>query len=153
MTDVWEAPGGTTTIKGGEGYEASWHVFSGSPGARKEAIIEYFGMDRDSVAGLTPFEVASQAEAIVQGTGNAIRTLGAKPVSSDSAEADTSRLAQAAAKAKAQEPEKSPLYGEIERAADIDALKRIWGESKKEFEADPELLKAWKARGKALKSG
>lgn len=154
VTDAWQDDGGNTVIKEGKGYEESWHSFSGPPERRKEAMVTYFGMDRASVADLTPFEVAVQARQIAQGVATVATQLGGKPVSSTEAEADMGAFARAAqrqAQAEAEaEPERSPLYGQIEAAGDVDALRTLFAKNSEAFNADAELRAAWKARGKEL---
>ena len=45
-----------------------------------------------------------------------------------------------------------PLVEVIERAVDLDGLKRLWAENQAAF-TDPEVMAAWKARGRTLSSG
>lgn len=155
--DVFSGEAGRTTIKGGKGYEETWHSFDGSPSRRKQDMIEYFGLDSESVSGLTPYEVAVQCEQIAHGVGNVTRTLGGTPVAqNDSAEADTDAFAQAKAaqqraakEAQSESEAPNPLYKAIADAETVDALKLLWAENQAAF-TDTDLMTAWKARGKEL---
>lgn len=147
--------GVSTTIKNGKGYEESWHGFTGPPDDVREDIINYFGLDRASVTGMSTFEVSIVAERIAHSAKNAVRTLGASPVKpadqTDPAAADAGTDPWAdTTPAKPAEPEgPNPMLALIEAVADVAALQRLWAENQAAF-ADEAVMAAWKAKGKAL---
>ena len=149
--------GASTTIKNGKGYEESWHNFTGEPYDVREDIISYFGLDRESVAGLSAFEVTLVAERIAHGAKNVSRVLGGTPVppaqQTDPAAPAGDVWAQAdQASTTPAEPEgPNPLLAQIEDVADEPALLRLWAENQAAF-ADAEVMAAWKAKGKSLKA-
>ena len=162
--DTSRGRGVSTTIKNGKGYEESWHGFTGSPEAVREDIITYFGLDRESVAGLTAFEVSITAERIAHSAKNAVRTLGATPVKPADqvdpaaapagdvwAQADAATAETSATPAQAPVEGPNPLLAQIEDVTEIPALQRLWAENQAAF-ADAEVMDAWKAKGKALQA-
>lgn len=159
------ARGLQVTIKYGKGYEETWVSFAGLPDEIREDIIGYFGLDRDSVTGLTLSELVVSATNLAHAKGNVAATLGgtviapAQPAAKSAPASDVWDSINAAGQARAKaesaapaEPEKDPLLTVIEQAGSVDELKRIWAENQATFAEKPEILDAWKARGKALKA-
>jgi hypothetical protein len=153
----------TVTIKYGKGYEETWAVFKGNPDEVREDIISYFGLMRDSVTELTLSELVVEVTSLAHGKGNIARFLGGTiippseagpdpaPASSSSNE-DPWAAAGATTSAPAAQPAEDPnayILGEIEKQSDVAGLKRLWAENQNFF-ADPAVMAAWKAKGKAL---
>ncbi|AWY07599.1 hypothetical protein SEA_YOSIF_35 [Streptomyces phage Yosif] len=164
----------TVTIKYGKGYEETWAVFKGSTDEIRQDIVDYFGFQRDSVAGLTLSELVVEATSIAHGTGNVAKYLGgtiigsepnppaATPAASSSNEdpwasagstsAPANNWPPAAASAPAEDSNPNAyILGEIEKQTDVAGLKRLWAENQSFF-SDASVMAAWKAKGKALQS-
>lgn len=161
-----KARGLQVTIKYGKGYEETWVSFAGLPDEIREDIVNYFDLDWDSINGLSLSEVVVTATNLAHAKGTLASTLGAtviprgeeyKPATTQvNPQGDVwenvGQAAQAQAATPAAEPEKHPLFAVIESETTIDGLKRLYAESAQAFTEQPELLAAWKARGKALKA-
>lgn len=154
------------TIKYGKGYEETWVSFAGLPREIFDDIVDYFGLDPSETEGLTLSELVVTATNLAHAKGTLASTFGAtvippgqeyKPAKTAPASDVWEQVGQAgqavqAAQAAA-EPvsEKDRLLKEIEAEATVDGLKRLYATSAQAFQDHPELLAAWKARGKALK--
>ena len=141
-SDVTDPAGIGVTIKTGKGYDDSWYTFRGNVAQIRKDIIEFFGMDSASVSGLTLNDIAVNATQIAQGKRAAASALGATVISS------TTETAQPKQEEKPQ-PEANPIFEMIENATSVEDLKRLWAENQNTF-ADPTIMAAWKARGRAL---
>ena len=148
--------GVSTTIKNGKGYEESWHGFTGLPDDVREDIINYFGLDRASVTGMSTFEVSIVAERIAHSAKNAVRTLGGTPVkpadqvdpAAEPAGSDPwAETSATPAQAPVEGP--NPVLAMIEAVTDVEALKRLYAENQAAF-SDEAVMAAWKTKGKAL---
>lgn len=169
MTEI--DPSGTgdirATIKYGDGYQAPWLTFGGSNANEvRQNIIEAYQLDRNEVDAMSLHELVIEAATIAQAAAAAVDGLGAKPTGRGGGKVlnkgggnawDKARGGEA--KAENAEPEKSPEELEVERLTaeiaatkDVGALKRLWAENQAVFKANEELMAAWKARGKSLKS-
>ena len=157
MSDASERKGRglTVTIKYGKGYEETWAVFAGLAGEVRDDIVAFFGIDRESVTGLTLSDVVVNATSIAHGVGNVARVLGgtviASPVPREQREGGDPWVEAAARSATPPAATKNPLVERIEKASDLDALKRIWAENQAAFQ-DSAVMDAWKARGRALRT-
>ncbi|MFD6636786.1 hypothetical protein ACFWDN_13325 [Micromonospora chalcea] len=145
------------TIKYGKGYEETWVSFAGLREEIREDIIDYFGLDRDSVSGLTLSELVVSATNLAHAKGNVASSLGGTviPPAQQSKPAPASdvwdEIGQAGQQSSAPaEPEKDPVLTLIEKAESVDELKRIWAENQERVVGP--ILDAWKARGKELKA-
>jgi hypothetical protein len=157
-TNVWQADGRgiTVTVKYGKGYEESWVVFRGPSITQvREDIIDYFGMDRASVAELTLSDVVVNATNLAHGKGNVAAALGATVIKSGPTPAATENPASSAwaqaAQQEAEAPAENPMLARIAATTNVDELKRLWAENQAAF-AEADVMAAWKARGKALKA-
>jgi hypothetical protein len=154
----------TVTIKYGKGYEETWAVFKGGTDEVREDIISYFGLMRDSVTELTLSELVVEVTSLAHGKGNIARFLGGTIIPPSEAGPDPAPAASApsgdpwaavgsgAATPPAAQPAEDPnayILGEIEKQSDVAGLKRLWAENQNFF-ADPAVMAAWKAKGKAL---
>ncbi|QYW07950.1 hypothetical protein SEA_TRISTE_31 [Streptomyces phage Triste] len=163
----------SVTIKYDKGHDATWMVFKGSASEIREEIAGAFGFQREAIAELTLSELVVAATDLAHGKGNAARFLGAAVLPSQGAPAETttapasnedpwavagspqsqSAWANPAAQAPATEPKAEDpnawILGEIEKQTTVDGVKRLWA-SNQSFFADPVVMAAWKAKGKAL---
>lgn len=158
--DIVSGPGNrgiTVTIKWGKGYEEPWLVFHGLAREVREDIIAAFGFDGESVADLTLAELVVNAKQAAHGTGRVASQLGGRVISQGQAKPAAPTEEDAWSKAEQEpaapaEPEVNPLYAEIEKQPSVAALQRLWAENKDAFTAEPELMVAYKVKGKALSS-
>lgn len=67
----------TVTIKYGKGYDESWAVFKGVPEEVKADLVDYFGLDSASVAGLTLNQLVQNVTQIAHSGATAGAQLGA----------------------------------------------------------------------------
>lgn len=129
-----------------------WLTFEGtSPASIKASLIETFGLaaeDKD----LDLYSVVMNAQTIATKQGKVQGALGGTvlPNGGKSASTDGASATEAPAETAPAEPEANPLLAEIEACTDRAALVRLYGTAKATFDADPDLLAAWKAKGKAL---
>lgn len=147
----------SVTIKYHKGYEASWAVFRGeSVEDLKNDLADYFGLDRESVTALPLHDVVLNVTQIAHGTQTAASVLGAvsipgTPDAPDEGQANP--WAQSGGEpAKPSEDPNGFLRDAIADATDVDSLKRLWAENQAAFAGDADLLAAWKAKGKSLKT-
>jgi hypothetical protein len=150
------------TIKYGKGYEETWVSFAGLPDEIRADIVQYFDLDWDSIEGLSLSAVVVTATNLAHAKGALASTFGATVIPSNEPpwKPETAKpqgdvwesVGQAAQQAPPAEPEKHPLFAVIEAETTIDGLKRLYAESAQAFTDQPDLLAAWKARGKALKA-
>lgn len=154
----------TATIKGGKGYEAPWLVFRGSSAAEVQArISEAFGLEAQGETLCSTVLAASEA---MQSEGVVVRSLGGRTLSTAQERAEASghpsaRSAQTAPPA----PERPPLRvvdegaddpvaqvrQAIEEANSTTALQRVWGRHKAVMSQSPDLIEAYKTRGRTLR--
>ena len=138
------------TIKYGKGYDDSWLVFHGESQAAVRALLrDTFGADDE---GLTLHELVLNCTKIAHG-GSAVSTIGtAIPKSDTSAPAGDKPDPWKQAEEQASEPGPNPLIAKVEETETVQALQRVWAENKAEFDADAELMAAYKAHGKKLQA-
>ena len=163
------------TIKYGKGHEDSWVVFEGSTEEIRSDVIDYFGMDPNTLVGLSLSSIVVNATNIAHGKGLIATQLGgtvveetpaapSKPTEDPWAAAanvqsrpwpDRESVAQPTAQAQATQDEGDETtrwaLAEIEKQTTVDGLKRFWAENQGLF-SNEKIMAAWKARGKALKA-
>ncbi|MEU8621436.1 hypothetical protein [Streptomyces sp. NPDC048623] len=154
----------TVTIKYGKGYDESWLVFKGRSGEVREDILESFGLDSDSVTGLTLSDIVVNATNIAHGKGLIATQLGATVIAEEPAApakpqgdpwANVGSTPQASS-AWSDKPATSPeqdksawILGEIEKQTTRADLKKVWA-ANQSFFADPAVMDAYKVKGKSL---
>ncbi|MCS0601084.1 hypothetical protein NX794_07545 [Streptomyces sp. LP11] len=160
-----EARGITVTIKYGKSYEDTWAVFKGSAGDVRQDILDFFGIESDSVTGLTLSDVVTNATQIAHGKGLIATQLGATVIAQEPAATPaksqgdpwasvgaTNQPVTVADQAPAASPEQDKnawILREIESKATRAELKKLWA-GNQSFFADPAVMTAYKAKGKAL---
>ncbi|MFE0964044.1 hypothetical protein [Streptomyces fungicidicus] len=156
-----EARGITVTIKYGKGYDDTWAVFKGNAGEVRSDILDYFGIDSDSVTGLTLSDIVTNATNIAHGKGLIATQLGATVVSEEPAPSakpqgdpwaaiGNSTPVTIADQAPASNEDKNAwVLGEIAKKTSRAELKKFWAENQSFF-ADPAVMDAYKAKGKSL---
>lgn len=137
--------GVSVSIKGNGGKDDTWEVFHGTPENVKNLMADYYGLEVS--ADMTAMEVRLMAEAAARGTGALSRGLGARVATTAPQPASEAPGAPAAAAAA---EDFTWLLEAIDASATEDALHQLWAENRKLFDANPSLLDAWKARGRAL---
>lgn len=155
----------TVTIKYGKAYDDTWAVFHGLSDDVRHDISDFFGLAPEEAAGLTLSDLVVNATSAAHSVSTVARGLGGVVIASTSSE--TSPVAGArsadpwtdAATLTAQpatstpprpQPEsENPLLALIHQAATVRALEMLWVENQDAF-ADPDVMAAWKARGRVL---
>ncbi|MFF4054596.1 hypothetical protein ACFYZ0_02230 [Streptomyces sp. NPDC001708] len=155
----------TVTIKYGKGYDDTWAVFRGSASEIRADIMEFFGMDPATQAGLSLSSIVTNATQIAHGKALIATALGAtvveetasepaKPTNDPWAAASAAQSGASPSSASVAEPKKEDpnawILGEIEKQTTVDGVKRLWANNQAFF-SDPAVMAAWKAKGKALK--
>lgn len=130
-----------------------WLVFEGtSPDEIRAKIIATFGMT-DVDDSLSLFDVTMNAQRIATRQSEIQGTLGGTTLKVESSRNGApSPTGSASAAAPAAEPETNPLLAKVEEQTGVAALQRLWAENKAAFDADADLMAAYKAKGKALQS-
>jgi hypothetical protein len=157
------------TIKYGKTYEDTWAVFEGGAPEVRAEILEYFGMDPETQRGLSLSSVVVNATQIAHGKALIATSLGAtvveetttdepaKPAGDPWAAASAKQSPSAwsgsasVAEPKAEDPN-AYILGEIAKKTTVAELKKLWAENQSFF-ADPAVMTAYKAKGKALSAG
>jgi hypothetical protein len=153
-TNVWQDDKGVTvTIKEGKGYEASWFVFRGSSEQVKADLISFFGLDAETSAKLTTFEVTNNARQVAQGLATVAQTIGAVVIDAASNTAagtpgDDPWAAAASEQAAPADPN-AALLSQIAAAASVADLQTLWVDNQGAF-SDATVMQAWKDKGKSL---
>lgn len=158
------------TIKYGKGHDDSWVVFEGSTQEIRTDVIDYFGMDPETLVGLSLSSIVVNATNIAHGKGLIATSLGATVVEETPAAAPTKPTedpwaAASAAQSGGPWPNSASVaesaeektddttawaLGEIEKKTTVTELKKFWAENQALF-SNEKIMTAWKARGKALK--
>ena len=132
-----------------------WLVFEGSVESVREQIIEAFNYGEDAKK-LTLAELVSNAQQDTTALGNAAAGLGGRAIPQDkegdrtsSSKRQSEKSPEAAEEEKAKGVE-SELLQQIEDCTTRAEVKAVWAKNKAEFAASPDLMAAYKARGKAL---
>jgi hypothetical protein len=153
----------SVTIKYDKGHDATWAVFRGTTGEIRADVLEFFGMDPATQAGLSLSSVVTNATQIAHGKALIATTLGATIVEETTEPAKPTDDPWAAASAaqpsgpwpgsasvtEAKEDPNAYILGEIEKQTTVDGLKKLWA-GNQSFFSDPAVMAAWKAKGKSL---
>ncbi|MFY1688194.1 hypothetical protein [Plantactinospora sp. WMMB782] len=158
MAETTETPWQTgretgVTIKFGKDYDAPWVTFRGVTEEIRAALLATFGMEDNPELSLAALVVNATKEAhAMYGVSSG---LGGRVVGQSgnrrgggfqrASQTDTETKGEA----KPEEPAENPLLAQIEAATDEKGLKRLWAQNQEAFK-DPEVMNAWKAKGKAL---
>ncbi|WP_328742194.1 hypothetical protein [Streptomyces caniferus] len=153
---VTSYPDGTigVTIKYGKGYEDTWAVFRGSVDRLRAMITEYFGFRPEMVADLSLSELVVEATNIAHGNGNLAAYLGATRIGVPQPEQPQADDPWSQAEAAPPAPKDSGstwALAEIKKQASIADLQKFWA-GNQSFFADPEVMTAYKARGRELQA-
>ncbi|WP_329289584.1 hypothetical protein [Streptomyces pseudovenezuelae] len=155
----------TVTIKYGKGYDDTWAVFRGSASELRADILEFFGMDPATQAGLSLSSIVTNATQVAHGKALIATALGAtvveettsepaKPTDDPWAAASAAQSGPWSGSASVAETKKEDpnawILGEIEKQTTVDGVKKLWA-ANQSFFSDPAVMAAWKAKGKALK--
>ncbi|WKU46725.1 hypothetical protein Q3V23_23165 [Streptomyces sp. VNUA116] len=135
---VAEGRSTTVTIKYGPDSGDPQVAFQGTPGDIRGDVASFFGFDSDTCAALTLGELVLEVAQLAQGASHVARGLGARVVPQ-----------QPAAVPPEAQPVDNPLLGQIEACNSVEQLKELWAANQSAF-ADPAVMDAWKARGRAL---
>jgi hypothetical protein len=153
----------SVTIKYDKGHDATWAVFRGTTGEIRADVLEFFGMDPATQAGLSLSSVVTNATQIAHGKALIATALGATIVEETTEPAKPTDDPWAAASAaqpsgpwpgsasvtEAKEDPNAYILGEIEKQTTVDGLKKLWA-GNQSFFSDPAVMAAWKAKGKSL---
>ncbi|MFF4244289.1 hypothetical protein ACFYY2_07415 [Streptomyces sp. NPDC001822] len=143
----------SVTIKYGKSYEDTWAVFRGTVAQVREVLCDYFGFESKDVTGLSLSDLVVNATNLAHGKGNIAAVLDARVISSEptsaSAPADDPWATASATKPEAKETGSGWILGEIEKQTSIADLQKLWAANQAMF-ADPAVMTAYKARGRAL---
>jgi hypothetical protein len=153
----------SVTIKYDKGHDATWAVFRGTTGEIRADVLEFFGMDPATQAGLSLSSVVTNATQIAHGKALIATALGATIVEETTEPAKPTDDPWAAASAaqssgpwpgsasvtEAKEDPNAYILGEIEKQTTVDGLKKLWA-GNQSFFSDPAVMAAWKSKGKAL---
>lgn len=142
-------PGETSvTIKYGKGYDESWATFRGTTENVTQQINDYFNVEAGTFTSL--HDLVTEATRLAHNTSYVAKNAGGQVLTKG--EQAEPAAQPAAAEAAPAEPEKPAAFALIDAATDRNELKRIWAENKTEFEANADLMSAWKTKGKSLSS-
>lgn len=160
----------TVTIKYGAGYDQTWVSFSGLVDEVRDDIAAFFGLVCETETKLTVSDLVVNATTTAHAVAQVATNLGGTVIEARSQpSANTAQPAQPATSAtanaagpdpwtQAAQPrdaaaasEPNPLLGLIDKASDLRALQRLWADNQAAF-ADPAMLAAWKAKGRALQA-
>ncbi|MGW8953516.1 hypothetical protein [Streptomyces sp. NPDC055709] len=155
----------SVTIKYDKGHDATWAVFKGTAGEIRADVMEFFGMDPATQAGLSLSSIVTNATQIAHGKGLIATALGAtvieettseapaKPQGDPWAAAASTQSGPWPGSASVAEPKSSDpnayILGEIEKQTTVDGLKKLWA-ANQSFFSDASVMAAWKAKGKSL---
>lgn len=137
-----------------DGKDGTWLVVHGSTAEVKRQIVETFDIDPE---GVSLADLIVEATRLFKATGNVSSQLGGRVIpKGDTAPKGGGGNAWAEA---ANSPAEDPvdinvvrLQKAIEAVTDVAALKELFARDKAHFDANPDLLAEWKAKGKSLSS-
>lgn len=177
MTETYELASRTSvTYKTGEKYKESLINFSGDRQAVRADQIAYFGLDPEECESMTDFEVRQAADAIAQAVVAVTNKLAGKIApkvapSTESASVATPGIPAAVHEAmkngdpweqagettaaKVEAPAPSPLevmLDTVNAQVEVKQLQLVWAQNKALFNENPELMAAYKAKGKSLQA-
>jgi hypothetical protein len=143
------------TIKYGKGYEDTWAVFRGSVEQVRKLICDYFGFECKVETSLSLSDLVVNATNLAHGKGNVASILDARVITETPAQTPENDPWAAASAPQVEQNTSNAsawILGEIEKAASLEALKKLWAANQAMFD-DPAVMAAYKARGRALKNG
>ena len=145
-------PGRISVTLKSDGRDGTWIVFHGNAGEIRRQLIATF--DIEDAEGAPLFDLINEATRIYKSTGNVSAGLGGRVVGKKSdGNAATGSAWDKVAEGEKPEPEVDPniarLTAAIEAATTTDALRDLYARNAAHF-ANPDLLAAWQAKGKAL---
>ena len=151
---------GTYTVKFHKDYDAPWYVAAGTPSEIKDQLVEFFGLDAESVADKAPFEVALECTQIGQAAYLVSKGLKASvakdddPIANKRQGASEGRKSGWPGSAKAQQPKEPehPFQGVLDQIAAATTkaeLGRVWATNKDSFNNE-DVKKAADEKAKTL---
>ncbi|MBB5833398.1 hypothetical protein [Kribbella italica] len=182
MTDNELTSRTSVTYKTGEKYKESLINFSGEREAVRADQIAYFGLKPSECDGRTDFEIRLMCDAVAQAVTTVQNKLGAvlatksEETAANAAastqprdqipaavheamkDGDPWKAAEGAsspAKAEAADPTPNPvdvMIDTVNSQTSVKALQLVWAENKVLFDANPEIMAAYKAKGKSLQA-
>lgn len=152
-------PGRISVTLKQDGKDGTWLVFHGSAAEVRGQITDTFVMEDDGSAPL--YDLINEATRLYKASGNVTSALGGRVIkggdSNDAKQSGTGSAWDRAAGNGAEtptEPEVDPnvvrLTAEIEAVTEVPALKELYARNKAVFDANPDLIAAYKAKGKSL---
>jgi hypothetical protein len=149
----------TVTIKYSGDRDATWVVFRGMPAQLRADIMDYFGMDPTTQAGLSLSSIVTNATQVAHGKALIATSLGATVVeettTAPAAPAGDPWAAAASSTPVHTVADQAPadpnawILGEIEKQTTVPGLKKLWADNQVFF-SDVTVMAAWKAKGKSL---
>ncbi|WP_372407181.1 hypothetical protein [Streptomyces luteireticuli] len=127
----------SVTIVYGKRHHDSEATFQGSQREVFQGIAAFFGLDRETLTGVTLGELVVEATALAQGATCIARGL------------DAHVVAQPTALPAASADGPAGLLDRIAECSSVRELHELWAAHQAAF-GDPAALDAWKARGRAL---
>lgn len=145
----------TATVKYGASYEDPWLTFKGASAPEvKAAIIEAFELD-GTARKLSLAWVVQEASRMATSSQILSSKLGATPVIEEGGKEDPWATAEAGADKNVWPEEKESPADQMRRliagCGSVEELKRLWVDNQTAFQ-DPDLMAAYKARGRELKN-
>jgi len=149
-------PGRTSVTLKGDGKDATWIVFHGSPAEIRSQIKAVFEIEGEEGAPL--FDLINEATRLFKSSGNINSTLGGRVVGKSGGSTPSGNGGSAwdrAANGEGQQEEPVDinvvrLTKAIEEASDVDTLKLLYARDKAHFDGNAELFAAWQAKGQSL---
>lgn len=147
----------SVTIKG-DGKDATWIVFHGNVAEVRRQIVEVFELTEEGDEKAPLYDLVNEATRTFKTTGNVSSALGGRVIGGGSSAKKPAGGGSAWEQA-ANTPQEDAvdinvvrLTKAIEAATDVASLKELFARDKAHFDANPELLAEWKAKGKSLSS-
>lgn len=149
-------PGRISVTLKQDGKDGTWLVMHGSPAEVRAQIAEVFDLNEEQSDGPL-FDLINEATRLYKAAGNVSSGLGGRVVGGSNGSARSgsgSAWAQAAGNGAEAEPEADPniarVEAGIEAATTRDGLREFYARNEAVFKANPELVDAYKAKGKSL---
>lgn len=149
--------GGLSVTLKQDGKDGAWIVFHGSIERITEDLSAAFNLDPTQYASFA--DLSLEASRNYKALGSAIHSLGARttrstpnPGSSSPAWEEARQGSEQAAPAEPEAPARNPLYDQLEALTNLEDHRQLWAKNRSSFDADAELLEAWKTKGRALKA-
>lgn len=145
-------PGRISVTLKGEGRDATWIVFHGSPGEVRAQVMEVFDLpDESSKQSLA--DLINEATSLYRATGNVSNRLGGRTLGGGASAWDRTSNGNGGSTPQPEvDPNKVRVEAAIDAAATRDELKELYARNEAVFSAHADLLVAYKAKGKSLPS-